>query len=80
MCGDFFSGPDEEDIIDVAPPNQWSTGGRVKHLFFQLGHEQAGKGRGHTSSHGGAEYLQEMLIHEFEVILGENMGHESFEI
>ena len=23
----FLPGPDEEDIVDVTPPNPWSTGG-----------------------------------------------------
>ena len=35
----FLPGPDEEDVVDVAPPDPRTTRGGINHLLFQFGHE-----------------------------------------
>ena len=53
----FITGPNEENIIDEAPPYPGTTGSSVQHLFFKSRHEKACKGRSHPGSHSSPKDL-----------------------
>lgn len=76
----LITGPNEEDVINVAPPDKGTAGSRTEHAFFKARHKQACIGRSHPGSHGSPVSLKVMLVHEREVVFGENLLHESFDV
>ncbi|PIK53289.1 hypothetical protein BSL78_09817 [Apostichopus japonicus] len=76
----LITGPNDEDVLIVAPPDKGTAGSCTEHAFFKARHKQAYIGRSHLGSHGSPVSLKVMLVHELEVVFGENLLHENFDV
>ena len=63
---DFSVCPNKEDIIDIAPPHQWSEWARSKYEFNK---EDDGIRWGHDISHGGTSDLSVEFFVEFKRVV-----------
>jgi len=63
-------GPDQENIVDIAKPDERFERCGVEVLDLQASHEKVGVGRGHASAHGCEFDLQAIVVRKGEVVHG----------